>query len=87
MTIEVVGSAEQTHIDNVFYDAHCLTCADISKESGDEIDRPLELVGFEEEATLEKAQSVAQGHDRRHPDHKIVLRKFDTELIGEALGQ
>lgn len=85
MTIEILGFSEQTHIENVFYDVRCLTCPDISKENGDEIDRPLELVGFEDEATLEKAQSVAQEHDKRYPDHKIVLRKFDTGLIEEVL--
>lgn len=86
MSIEVLGSNEQTHIENIFYDVHCLTCPDVSKENGDALDRPLELVGFEENATWEDVFLRAQNHDRGNPDHKIVIRKFDTGLIERTLG-
>lgn len=86
MTIEFELPEEQSHPENVWYDVHCMRCNDVSMETGDFIDRPLELIGFQEHSTLERAQSVAGEHDREHPEHKIVIRAFDSGLIQRALG-
>lgn len=72
--------------ENLFYDAHCLRCNDISRENGNFLDRPLEIVGFEEHATLEKARQETQKHNARYPGHKIVVRGFDVGRLQELLG-
>lgn len=76
MTIEILGS------DNaIMYDVLCFSCNDISKENGDYLDRPLEIVGFEEKATLEKAKKEAEKHNLENPDHSIRIRGFDFRAI------
>jgi hypothetical protein len=81
MTIEVMGVENPTDPENVFYDARCLRCNHISSENGDFLDRPLEIIGFEENATFKKAQSMALEHDNKYPDHRIVIRGYDTGKI------
>jgi len=80
MTIEILG---ENNSDS--YDVQCLACNDISEEDGDFLDRPLQIIGFEENATFEQAQEAAQRHNARYPDHNIVIRGFNIRKIREAL--
>jgi len=80
MPIEILGPGSATR-----YDVLCLSCNDISLESGDYLDRPLEIIGFEEKATLEKAKTKAEKHNSEHPDHSIKIRGFDFGAITRVL--
>lgn len=86
MTIEIKRVKYPAHSENLFSDVHCFRCNDISQENGDFLDRPLELVGFESLATLEKALQEAQRHNAHYPDHKIIVREFDAGKLQELLG-
>lgn len=87
MPIEIKRSSSPSHIENLFYDSHCLSCHKISEENGDFIDEPFEIAGFEEVLPLDKTIEKSEEHERRSKEknHQIIIREFDTGVIWDAL--
>ncbi len=82
MPIEIADPDHPSHSENIIYDAHCLSCNDISPENGDELDRPLELVGFEKHATRGQALKEAQDHDTENQNRCLIrVRGIDLGQI------
>ncbi len=86
MSIEITDPDHPSHSENIIYDAHCLSCNQLSEENGDELNRPLELVGFEKHATRAVALKEAQGHDAQYQGRCLVrIRGIDLGKLKKSL--